>query len=163
MAVKYVVSCLIYIHSCAYMLTYVCLHGSVIHIYIIHTCTHACTHTYNSRFCTLDQPVYILHINLWPGIYHDISLTTGIYGGVFMTGLSMQPNANKHVNVLLCPFNFTVLSHINFFLLINADVVSQEKMSLKPYIIVHCCPWPTILRNVIIIILCVTHCNKTCC
>ena len=59
-----------------------------------------------------------------------------------------QSITNMRTNVLLCPFNFTVLPHINLFSPINTDVVCQEKCHYSLYIIIHCCPWPAILIHV---------------
>ena len=53
--------------------------GKYIHTTNTHAFTFHSTHPYIYHFDTLDQrdsPLYICHINLWSGIYPDISLTT---------------------------------------------------------------------------------------
>ena len=59
-----------------------------------------------------------------------------------------QPIANTHASISLYS-NFIVLSHIRKSLLANQYWCCMPKISLK---LVHCCPLPTILIHVIIIL-----------
>ena len=63
-------SCVISIHA------YICIH-TLLDLYIRIYYFHALDHEFICMIKGIYQGIYISHMNLWSGIYHDISLTTG--------------------------------------------------------------------------------------